>query len=156
MTLLIDELWPGVVFEQPFRIQKSMSLYHVRPWVYKHGNPPAGEMVLQLMSGEYILREARIGAAAINSAAPLPFAHGPLRFDMNSLQLNHDRTQEFTEFKIRIFMDGYTADANNFYGVIRRYERPFYDIYGVGFNPEEGLIKDTVAPLGFELYKVDY
>lgn len=156
MTLLIDELWPGVIFNQPFRIQKSCQIAHVRPWVYKHGTPSVGEMVLQVLDSEHnILREARLGASAINVAAPLPYAHGPLRFDFPALQLNHDRTQEFTEYTIRIFMDGYTADSSNFYGLIRRYEQNYYPLYG-DLDSEGGPLKSTIAPLGFELYKVDY
>ena len=157
MTLLIDELFTGVVFNQPFRINKSCQSAHVRPWVYKHGNPPAGEMVLQILDSEHnILREARLGASAINLAAPLPYAHGPLRFDFPSLQLNHDRRQEFTEYTIRIFMDGYTSDSSNFYGLVRRYEQGYYPLYGDGLDETGQPLKSTISPLGFELYKVDY
>lgn len=155
MTLVVDELYPGIVFEQKFRIQESIQLAHFRPWFYKHGSPSDGEMVLQVSSEHNILREARISSEDINEQIPGTFAHGQLRFDVSPLKLNHNRKQEWTEFKVAIFMDGYTLDTSNFYGLVRRYEQEFLPVYGE-FQEDGVLFNSMIAPLGFELYKVGY
>ena len=132
MTLVIDELFDGITFTQNFRINRTLQLVYFRPWIIKWDTPPAGEMVVQILYNAEVLKEVRLSAATINAAIPATYFHGQLRFDMEPLQLNHDRKQEFTEYQIKIFMDGYVTDSDNFYGLIRRREQKFYDTYGDG------------------------
>lgn len=154
MTLLVDELYNGITFTQNFRINRSMSLAHFRPWIIKWGTPD-GEMVLQILQGATVLKEVRLTALEINAAIPATYFHGQIRFDVEPLQLNHDRTQEWTEYTAKLFMDGYSTDPSNFYGVIRRYEQKFYDIYGDGVVNNEAA-NDMIEPLGFELFEYRY
>lgn len=155
MTLLIDELYNGIVFEQNFRIQKSMQLAHFRPWIYKHGSPSTGEMVLQILQNNEVLKEVRLSFDEINANIIGTYAHGPLRFDTEPLQLNHNRNNEYTDYQIKLFMDNYVTDTNNFYGVIRRYELKIYDTYGgTVVNNEAG--NDMIEPMGFELFEYTY
>jgi hypothetical protein len=155
MTLLIDELFDGVTFEQNFRIRRSMQLAHFRPWIIKWGTPASGEMVLQVLQDSEVLKEVRLTAAEINAGIPSTYFHGQLRFDTSPLQLNHDRKAEFTEYTIKLFMDGNTDDTDNFFGVVRRYEQKFYDTYGDGVVNNEAP-NDMVEPLGFELFEWSY
>jgi hypothetical protein len=37
-TLIIDELFNGVIFSQDIRISKSVNLEWIRPWIYKQGD----------------------------------------------------------------------------------------------------------------------
>lgn len=155
MILVIDELYNGITFNQNFRIQKSMSLAHFRPWIIKWGTPATGEMVLQILKDAEVLKEIRLTAEEINAAIPATYFHGQLRFDTDPLQLNHDRKLEYTEYQVKIFMDGYTTDASNFYGLVRRREQKFYPTYGDGVVDGEA-VNDMIEPLGFELFKYDY
>jgi len=155
MTLVLDELFDGVTFTQNFRIQKTMQLVHFRPWIIKWGTPPAGDMVLQILKDAVILKEVRLTAAEINAAIPATFFHGQLRFDLEPLQLNYNRKEANTEYQVKIFMDGYVTDSDNFYGLIRRYEQKFYPTYGAGVTGGEA-VNDTIEPLGFELFEYTY
>ena len=152
MTLLIDELYDGVIFENNFRIKKSLQLVHLRPWIMKWGTPATGEMVLQILRNAEVLKEVRLTSAEINAAIPGTYAHGMLRFDTEPLQLNHDRKLEYTEYTIKLFMDGYTTDGSNYFAAIRRYELKIYDTYGDGVVSGES-VNDMIEPLGFELYE---
>lgn len=155
MTLIVDELYNNVVFAQNFRINKTIQLAHFRPWIIKWGNPADGELVLQILQNDVILKEVRLASADINAQIPATYFHGQLRFDTSPLQLNHDSTQEWTEYTAKLFMDGYTNDSQNFYGAIRRYEQKFYDTYGdVDLTGEAP--NDMVEPLGFELFEWTY
>lgn len=155
MTLLVDELYDGITFEQNFRINRSIQLVHFRPWIIKWGNPADGEMVLQILQGATLLKEVRLTSAEINLGIPSTYFHGQLRFDTEPLQLNHDRQAAYTEYTVKLFMDGYTTDTDNFFGTIRRYEQKIYDTYGQDVVDNESA-NDMVEPLGFELFEYRY
>lgn len=155
MTLLVDELYPGVTFVQNFRINKSLSVPHIRPWLYKQGTLVDGELTLEVWQNADLLKTATIDYTTINTEIPATYAHGQVRFDFDPLQLNHDRQSEFTEYTLRIYMANHTRDTNNFVGTIRRYELKIYDTYGnevVNGEPPN----DFVEPLGFEIYRWRY
>lgn len=155
MTLLVDELYPGVVFEQNFRIKQTISMPHFRPWIYKQGTLVDGELTLEVWQGADLLKTATIVYTQINEEIPATYAHGQIRFDLDPLQLNHDRTQEWTEYSVRLYMNNHTRDTNNFIGAIRRYELKFYDTYGDGVVNNEAP-NDMIEPLGFEIYRWRY
>lgn len=152
MTLLIDELFPGIVFEQNFRIQKTISMPHFRPWIYKQGTLVDGELTLEVWQGADLLKTATIAHTTINEEIPGTYAHGQIRFDLDPLQLNHDSTQEWTEYKVRLYMNNHTKDQANFVASVRRYELKFYDTYGDGVVDNEA-VNDFIEPLGFEIYR---
>lgn len=152
MTLLVDELYPGIVFEQNFRIKKTVSMPHFRPWIYKQGVIQDGQLTLEILQDGELLKTATIDYTTINEEITGSYAHGQIRFDLDPLQLNHDRTQEWTEYTIRLYMDNHTRDAQNFIGTVRRYELKFYNTYGDGVVDNEAP-NDFVEPLGFEIYR---
>ena len=155
MTLVVDELYPGVVFEQNFRIKNTIQMPHLRPWIYKHGTIQDGELTLEILWNGQVLKTATIDFTTINLEIPGTYAHGQIRFDLGSLQLNHDRKLEWTEYTLRLYMDNHTRDINNFMGTSRRYELKFYDTYGDGVIDNEAP-NDMVEPLGFEIYRWRY
>ena len=155
MTLVVDELYDGVEFSQNFRINRSLSLAHFRPWMIKWGNPPAGELVMQILEGSTVLKEVRLAATDINTEITSTYFHGQIRFDLDAFQLNHTKEADYTEYTVKLFMDGYVTDVNNFYGTVRRYEQKFYDTYGDGVENGEAP-NDMVEPLGFELFEFRY
>lgn len=154
MTLVVDELFDGVVFTQNFRINKTMSLAHFRPWIIKWGIPD-GQLVMQILQNDEVLKEVKLESELINTMIPGTYAHGQLRFDTNPLQLNHDRREEWTYYQIKLFTENSTYDNNNFYGAIRRYELKFYDTYGLDVVDGEPP-NDMVDPMGFELFEYNY
>lgn len=155
MTLLVDELYPGVVFEQNFRIQKSISVPAIRPWIYKQGTIADGDLTLEVWQGADLLKTAVINFADINAGITATYAHGFIRFDFDPLQLNHDRAQEWTEYTLKLYMDNHTKDVNNFVAATRRWELKTYNTYGDGVVDNEAP-NDFVEPLGVELYKWRY
>lgn len=155
MTLLVDELFNGITFEQNFKIQRHVSLAHFRPWIYKHGALQTGSLTCEVWQGATMLKRVQIPHTIINNEIPGTYAHGQLRVDMDALQLNHNTLNEWTEYKVKVYMSGYTNLSTGFIGVIRRYELKFYDTYGTGVIANEAP-NDMVEPLGFELYEYKY
>lgn len=151
MILVLDELFDGVTFTQNFRISKSISLAHIRPWIYKEGTLQDGDFTLEVKKGAEILKTIVIPHTDINDAITATFGHGQLRFDVDALQLNHDNLNEFTEYTMSYYMDNHVTDASNFIGIVRRYELKFYDTYGTGVVNNEAP-NDMVEPAGFEIY----
>lgn len=154
MTLMVDELYPDVVFKQNFRIKKSLSVAHIRPWFYKHGNPSTGKLVLNVYQGLDLLKTVEIDHEYINLQIPGTYAHGQLRIDTAPLQLNHNTANEWTEYSIELYMENYVKDVSNFYGLIRRYENQFYPVYGAIDGDQ--AINDAIEALGFEIYHYTY
>jgi len=154
MTLVVDELFDGITFPSKFRIKRSMNVAHIRPWIIKWGTPATGELVVQVYQNDELLAESVRTSEEINAEVTGTYFHGMIRFDFDSLQLNHDRESEYTEYELRVFMRGYTDDTNNFIGLNRRYELKIYDTYGEGVVNGEAP-NDMVEPLGYELYKWD-
>jgi hypothetical protein len=156
MTLLVDELYNDVVFEQPFRINRHVNLAHIRPWIYKHGVLTTGDLTLEVWQGSTLLKTAIINCVDINTQITGTYAHGSLRFDFGPLQLFHDTTQSWTEYKLKLYMDNYT-NSSTFIGAIRRYELKFTDTYGIDVNLNTmEAPNDMVEPLGVELFEYIY
>jgi hypothetical protein len=155
MTLLIDELFNGIVFEQKFKIQRHISLAHFRPWMYKHGNLLTGNLTCEVWQDATMLKQVQIPYTTINTEIPGTYAHGQIRFDMDALQLNHNTLNEWTEYKVKVYMSNYTNSSQHFIGTVRRYELKFYDTYGTGVIANEAP-NDMVEPLGFELFEYKY
>lgn len=155
MTLLVDELYPGVVFEQNFRIQKSLPIAHVRPWVYKQGTLVDGVLTLEIWEGADLLKTATIDYTTINLEIPGTYAHGFIRFDFSPLQLNHKSTQEYTEYTLKLYMDNHTLNINAFIGASRRWEAKTYPTYGDDVVNNEA-VNDSIEPLGLEFFNWSY
>lgn len=151
MTLLVDELYNGITFVQKFKIKKSLSVAHIRPWVYKHGLQASGTLTLNVKQDGRLLATSTIPYTKINAEIPGTYAHGQIRFDFNSLQLNHKTTDEFTEYTLELFMTGY-SHALTFMGAIRRFEDLFYPAYGY-VDGNGDAVNDMIEPMGFEVFE---
>lgn len=155
MTLVIDELYTGVKFEQNFRINQSLSIAHIRPWIYKHGVLASGVLTLDVYQDTRLLKKIEIDYTTINNIIPGTYAHGQIRFDCNSLQLNHDTKNEWTVYRIELYMNNYTNNSTKFIGTCRRYEHNFYTVYGAVDINGDGL-NDMIEPLGYEIFEYEY
>lgn len=150
-TLLIDELHPGVVFEQPIKIPRNMSIAHIRPWIYKHGIIQDGDFQLQVFDGATLLATSIINYQDFNAAFTENYAHGYIRFDFDALQLNVPDIAIDKEYILKFSMINHTLDLNNFIAIVRQYEQKIYDTYGNVIGGEG--ISDTIEPAGIELYE---
>lgn len=150
-TLLVDELFNGIEFNQVVKIKEETNLVHVRPWIYKHGTLQTGELVLEIYDGATMLATSRLDYETINAAFTENYAHGFLRFDFDSLALNLLDSQTEKEFTFKFYMDNYTTDPANFIGIVRQYENKIYPTYGTGVVDNEAP-NDFVEPMGLELF----
>ncbi len=151
-TLIIDELIPGVVFEQPVTISKNLMVGHVRPWIYKHNTLQDGDFRLRVFDGATLLATSLIGYADINAAVTNNYSHGFMRFDFESLQLNIPETSSSKEYTFKFDMINHTLDSSNFIGMVRRFEEHVYTVYG-SIDPNGDAVNDMVEPCGLEIYE---
>ena len=151
-TLVVNELFPGVVFNQPVKIFRNMSIAHIRPWIYKRGTIQDGSMQLTILDDATTLKVVTIPFTDINSNIPGTFAHGYIRFDFELLQLNIPETFSEKIYTFRFEMINHTLDANNFMGIVRQYELKIYPTFGDGVVGGEAP-NDMVEPNGLEIYE---
>lgn len=150
-TLLIDELYPGVVFEQAFTIPSSVNIAHIRPWIYLEGDLQDGELQLEVLDDTTVLKTETLTAGKINTIKSETYAHGFLRFDFKSLQLNVPQQVTEKEYKIRLQMINHTKDTANYIAVCRNWDLKIYDTYGSGVINNQAQ-NDSVEPAGMEIY----
>ena len=150
-TLLVDELYPGVVFSQNIKITRNIMVAHIRPWIYKHGVLQDGDLKLEVYEGATLLKSSTINYADINDSFTKDFGHGYIRFDFDSLKLNIPETLSEKEYTLKFSMINHTLDESNFIGMIRQYERKIYPTYGDIISGEG--VNDIIEPLGLEIYE---
>lgn len=151
-TLLIDELYPGVNFDQAFKIFRETNVIHVRPWIYLEGTLADGDFQLEVLDGATVLATSTINYVDINASKTETYAHGYIRFDFDSLALHIPEGQSEKEFTLRFSMQNHTKDASNFLAISRIWDIKFYDIYGTGVTNNEPP-NDSVEPAGVEIYE---
>jgi len=151
-TLLLDELYDGVVFPQNFKVSKSMNGAHIRPWIYKQGTLADGALTCRVYEGATLLSTKTISFSEINTEIPATYAHGFIRFDFPSLSLKVDEGETEHEYTVQFEMVGYTTDTDNFVGICRRWELKTYPTYGPGVIDNEAP-NDSVEPAGLEIFE---
>jgi len=149
--LLVDELYDGVNFDQPVKIERNINVIHVRPWIYKQGTLVDGDFTCEVYDGATLLATATINFATINEAFTDDYAHGFMRFDFDSLALNIPEGSLDKEYTFRFYMNNHTTDVANFMSIVRRWEAKVYDTYGAGVVDNEAP-NDAVEPAGIEIY----
>jgi hypothetical protein len=145
-TLVIDELFDGIVFEQDIRISENISLAWIRPWIYKQGTLVDGQFRLEVYDGATLIKTVDIDYSEINSNITAPYAHGYIRFDVSPLNLNKEDTEETHVYTLKFSMVNHTTDLNNYIAICREWDQLKYPIFG---TPP---VDDNTAPMGLELY----
>jgi hypothetical protein len=151
-TLIIDELYPGIVFPQPFKISKDIQVAHIRPWVILWGTLADGDLVCRVKDGTTLLQTVTLNYTDINLAKTLDYAHGFLRIDFDTLVLRVPQGSTEKEYIIEYEMINHTKDTSNFLGIVRRWEDKTYPTYGDGVVGGEAP-NDSVEPSGLELFE---
>jgi hypothetical protein len=150
-TLIIDELYTGVIVEQPFKIKRDISIAHIRPWIYKHGLLPTGTFKVSVMQDVTELASSTIEFSTINENILGTYAHGFIRFDFDNLILYVNEKNIETEYLLKFEVINYTTDPDNFIGMCRRYNTKTYPTYGSGVVNNQAP-NDFVEPFGLELF----
>jgi len=151
-TLLIDELYDGVTFEQNFRISKSAHIPHIRPWIYKNNNLTDGVFTCEVYDGATLLASDTIDYTQINAAITEDFGHGYIRFDFDpGLQLNVAEGSLYKEYTIKLYMDNHITDTNAFLAIAREWDGSKYKVYG-DIDIEDEPLNSYIAPAGIEIY----
>lgn len=145
-TLVLDELYAGVVFAQTIRISKDVGITHIRPWIYKQGTIADGELTCRVKDGVTVLKEVSIDYTEINAAIPATYAHGFIRFDLDHLSLLLPDSSDSYDYTIEFEMTNHTTDMSNFIGINRSWENKIYDTITDAPN-------DMVEPAGIEIYE---
>ena len=152
-TLVIDELYPGVVFSQNFKILNDVGLKHIRPWIYVQNTLVDGDLQLEILEGATVLKTVTINYALINAAKDDTFVHGYLRFDLENLVLRIPQGSTEHEYTIRLEMINHTLDTTNYLAVCRQWDHKSYSLYGSGVVGDQAP-NDMVEPLGLEFYNL--
>ena len=146
-TLLVDELYDGVTFDQVIYIERPTNLIHIRPWIYKHGTLVDGDFQLEVIHANGTVATVSLNYADINAAFTENYAHGYIRFDFDSLALGISQGNIKEQFTLRFTMQNHTTDTDNFIGMVRNWENQIYDL-------SEPAPNDSVKPVGIELYEL--
>ena len=145
-TLVVDEMYTGIVFSQPITILDDMDCAFVRPWVYLHGTLTTGDLTCRIKDGAEVLKTVSINYADINAAKTDAYAHGFIRIATHPLMLKIPSGEVSKEYTLEFEMVGYVNDTSNFLGIVRSWEDPLY--------PEDpAASNDTTKGCGFELYE---
>ena len=148
---MIDELYPGVVFSQNFKIHKGADIKHIRPWVYVQGTLVDGDLQMQVLDGATVLVTETINYVDINAAKEDTYVHGYLRFDLESLVLRVPEGATEKEYTVRFEMINHTKDTVNYLAICRQWDLKVYDLYGTGAVGNQA-VNDSVEPAGLEIY----
>lgn len=151
-TLLVDELFNGVTFSQTFKIFRDTNLSHIRPHIYLHNTLQDGQLQVRILEGATELVVKTIDYTLINAVKTLAYAHGFLRIDFDSLDLNIPEGSTEQEYIVEFSMINHTTDNNNFLGICRNWDLKIYDTYGTGVVDNQAP-NDSVEPAGLEFYE---
>lgn len=153
-TILVDELFPGVVFTQKFKIPRRTNVKHIRSKIYKQGTLVDGVFVCEIKQNGNLLKRAEIDHSLINTI-PDTYAHGFIRFDFENVNLQIDEGQIEQEYQIDFYMDNHTEDLVNFIAISREYENPVYVRYG-DVDGNNNAVNSSVESAGVEIYTTEY
>ena len=151
-TLVVDELNPGVQFDQKVKIARDINVSHIRPWVYIQSPLVDGDFKLTVLQGATELATSIINYVDINAAMTEAYFHGYLRFDFDSLFLGVAQGNTEEEYTFRFEMINSNFNSTFFLAVCRIWDIRFYDIYGTGVVAGEPP-NDMVEPAGLEIYE---
>ncbi len=151
-TLILDELYDGIVADQEVSLKRDHNLSHVRPWIYKHGTCTT-TLTLSVLQDGTVLAQSIITPAEINAEITEDYFHGFLRFDFDALSLRvaEGNTEEPYTFRL----EGSGGTDTNFVGIVRNWDLKIYDTYGDDVTDNQA-VNDMIEPFGYELFEYKY
>lgn len=151
-TLLIDQLFSGVVFPQPIKVSRDVSVVHIRPWVYIQGPLASGDFQCRVLQGGTVLAVSTINYVDINAALTENYANGKLRFDFESLILHRAEGEEDTEYIFEFSMINHTTNPTNFLAIVREWDLKSTIVYG-DVDGSGAAVNDAIEPAGYEIFE---
>lgn len=151
-TLIVEQLFDGVTFSQAIRVNRNVSVAHIRPWVFLNGTLADGDFQCRVLQGATGLAVATISYTDINAAKTEDYAHGYIRFDFDSLILHRNEGEEKTEYIFEFSMINHTTDPTNFLAICREWDIKSAIVYG-DVDGNGDAVNDMVEPAGYEIYE---
>lgn len=150
--LVVEQLFNGVVFTQPIRVSRNISVAHIRPWIFLNGKLVDGDFQCRVLQGANELVVVTIPFADINAITVEDYAHGFIRFDFDSLILNRNEGEEKTEYIFEFSMINHTSDPNNFLSIVREWDIKSGLVYG-DVDGNGDAVNDFIEPAGYEIFE---
>ena len=151
-TLIVEQLFTGITFTQPIKVSRSISVAHIRPWVFLNGTLADGNFQCRVLQGANVLAVSTIPFFSVNAVKVEDYAHGFIRFDFESLILHLNEGEEKTEYIFEFSMVGYTNDPTNYLSIVREWDIKSGITYGdVDLNGD--AVNDQIEPAGYEIFE---
>ena len=144
-TLIIEQLFDGVVFDQPITIKRDTAIAHIRPWIMKFGTLLTGDLQLEVIQASTTLATKTINFSEIESAISDPHAHGFIRFDFDALNLRIGEGNTEETYTLRLKMINYTNNPNAVISLVRAWDVPIY-------VNTDSPVNDVIKAFGIEIY----
>jgi hypothetical protein len=151
-TLIIRELNDGITFTQPIKVDRNLSIRHVRPWVLLHGVLTTGDLQCRVLQGATELASVTINYVDINAAKTETYAHGYIRFDFDSLILNRAEGEQSTDYILEFSMINYVDDPANYLGIVREWDQKSSIVYGE-VDGNGNACNDFIEPAGYQIFE---
>lgn len=143
--LVIEQLFDGVVFDQPITIQRDTAIAHIRPWIMKFGTLLTGDLQIEVIQASTTLATKTINFSEIESAISDPYAHGFIRFDFDALNLRIGEGNTEETYTLRLKMINYTNNPTGYIALTRAWDVPIYE-------NTDSPANDMVKAFGIEIY----
>lgn len=118
-----------VEYSSTFRIDRNITIKHIRAHLEKHGTANSGDITISIKQSSTILKEAIVTVDKINEEILADYAHGFFRFDFDGLVLHHNYENEFTEYEIVTKITNHINDDDNFISLVADLNAPIANIY---------------------------
>lgn len=146
-TLIVEDLFTGIVFSQPIRVRRNVSISNIRPWIYINGTLTSGDLQCRVLQGANELAVSTINYVDINTVKTETYAHGFIRFDFESLILNKADQEPYTEYILEFSMINYIDDPSNYISIVRDWDGSAATLYN------NSQTNDYIDPVGYEIFE---
>ena len=151
-TLIVEPLFDGITFTQNIKVSRTISVAHIRPWVYMNGTLGDGTFRCRVLQGGNELAVSDISYTDVNAAKTETYAHGYIRFDFDSLILHRAEGEEDTEYTFEFTMQGHTTDPINYIGICKEWDIKSGICYG-DVDGQGEPVNDLISPAGYQIFE---
>jgi hypothetical protein len=138
---------------QKFKVKRSVSIAHIRPWIYLEGTLADGIFQCRVLQNGVELAKSQIPFNEINAVKTLQYAHGYIRFDFPALTLRRNQEDTETEYVIEFRMIGHTTSASNYLAMVREWDQKSSVLYGDGTADDNQASNDKIEPYGYQIFE---
>ena len=128
MSSLYTEVIDSSGIETTIRLYRDTVIKHIRPHIYRESYLPNGDLQLEILEGSDVLMTKTINYVDINALGGAEWTRGFLRYDTD-IVLHHDKTQDYTEYTLRIKMINYTPNTSSSINLVTELHTPNTNLY---------------------------